>query len=48
MLLACLLLVIQTIVYLVKRAHIRTKLDEEYGQPQLYNRKDEESQIWPQ
>lgn len=48
MLFAGLLFVVQTIVYLLKRLHISRKLDEEYGQPQHYNRKDEENQIWRQ
>lgn len=32
---------VQAVYYIIKRADIRRKLDEEYGQPQRYNRKDE-------
>lgn len=47
MLLAGVFFIIQTIVFLVNRIHISRKLDEEYGQPQKYNRKSEGEQIWP-
>lgn len=47
MLLAGLFFTVQTIVFLMKRMQISRKLDEEYGQPQKYNRKSEGEQIWP-
>lgn len=48
MILAGLLLAVQTVLFLVKRSSINRKLDEEYGQPQKYNIKGEGNQIWPQ
>lgn len=41
MALAGLLLAVQTVSFLMKRAKISRKLDEEYGQPQKYNIKGE-------
>lgn len=41
MALAGLLLAVQTVLFLLKRAKISRKLDEEYGQPQKYNIKGE-------
>lgn len=43
MVLAGVLLVIQTVIFSIKRRHIREKLDEEYGQPQKYNIKGEKN-----
>lgn len=48
MVLAGILMVVQSTVFLVKRQNISRKLDEEYGQPQKYHVKDEGNQTWLQ
>lgn len=37
---AVLFFAVQAVVYLLKKAEINKKLDEEYGQPQKYHRKE--------
>ena len=48
MVLAGLLLALQTVLFLIKRQSLGRTLDEAYGQPQKYNIKGEGTQIWLQ
>lgn len=40
MVLAGILFFVQLILFLVKKSRLERKMDEEYGQPQMYNRKE--------
>lgn len=40
MVLAGILFFVQLILFLVKKSRLEQKMDEEYGQPQMYNRKE--------
>lgn len=40
MVLAGILFFVQFILFLVKKSRLERKMDEEYGQPQMYNRKE--------
>lgn len=40
MVLAGILFFVQLILFFVKKSRLERKMDEEYGQPQMYNRKE--------